>query len=343
MKARKGHLLFGLFFLILLGCQPKPIIVTEAVPENKTTSTSTLVPTINTPTSVVTSTQTPVPINLTLHVLGADGNPVMGAVITAAEYGKVHAITDADGFSTLANLPSKQISLIVAAQGYLRSNQPVILTSGSNDVEVVLEIDPFGLQISKVLKEGETLLFIEDFQDGKEEFLNVVGDWQIIDDPDEPGNKIIKSISNPDLDYNLLSVDVFDQADVIVQYRFRYVDLDNTNENNYSGFTFREKLVMDVAPYWNAFQVIDMQGEWTFPFQVSGFGYRSDYWYTMRIEAVGSRATLYLNGSTMGRANGIREDAISADIGGNWEMNVHAGPGAGVMYFDDIVIIQPAP
>ena len=99
---------------------------------------------------------------------------------------------------------------------------------------------------------------------------------------------------------------------------------------------------MSHSPYWRSFAIIDgSTNPWIQPLQVNNYTYRSDFWYTARVEAVGDRVTAFMNGASMGRVNNMREDPITNKS--PFPIDVHAGPGSGVVYFDDIIVIKPAP
>jgi hypothetical protein len=69
--------------------------------------------------------------------------------------------------ATWADLPGEAASLAVTAQGYLPAQSAQTLQRGPNELPVKLERDPFGILPSQACAAGETLLYVEDFQDGK--------------------------------------------------------------------------------------------------------------------------------------------------------------------------------
>lgn len=181
-----------------------------------------------TPEPTIIPTATPVPYDLLIYVSDSEGQPIEGANIT---FGKsTIKETNSGGELIFENLSENQGILKCFKQGYILINKDISLDRGVNKVNIELEQDPFGLQLSEVLAEGEKIFFIEDFQDSKEDFDEIIGNWQVIEDPSEDGNMLIdvdQSVSEI-----LAHVDFGSNcpSDVIIEYRFRYVNIDYTIE-----------------------------------------------------------------------------------------------------------------
>lgn len=121
-----------------------------------------------TPTPRPTPTATPVPYDLTISVVDEAGLPLVGASIVFPESGSQEpVIVDESGKYTWLNLPGASVTLTVSAQGYLPAEQVAALERGQSEINVALQRDPYGLLPSTACAAGETLLFMEDFQDGQ--------------------------------------------------------------------------------------------------------------------------------------------------------------------------------
>jgi hypothetical protein len=166
---------------------PPPPPPTEAPPP---TATATPRPT-DTPVPTATPTATPVPYGLTVSVADADGNAVPGAMVALAEMHDEQQVSD-DGQVSWQDLPGEAASLSVRAQGYVAAKETVTLERGPNEVQVALERDPFGVLPAEACGPGESLAYLEDFQDGRTLDWPTINfqtaGWSIADDPEQPGN-----------------------------------------------------------------------------------------------------------------------------------------------------------
>lgn len=153
-----------------------------------------------TSTPTATPTSTPIPYNLTVRVIDANGNPISGANILL-DGEEVPALTSETGEAAWLNLSAPDGSVTVAASGYFASDQTFSLSRGPNEVVVALERDPNGLLASQACAPGETLLYIEDLQDGNANGMNVVnfnaGGWSIGPAPDVAENSVM-TLALPD-------------------------------------------------------------------------------------------------------------------------------------------------
>lgn len=147
-----------------------PILFASCGPSPEEAATMTASAWTATPPPTSTPTSTPVPYDLTLKVTGADGNPIALATVTLDNGAPV--LTDENGQASWTNLPAPDGSLKVSAQGYLASDQTFSLNRGPNEVVFALERDPNGVLPSEACGAGESLLYLDDFQDGEAQGWN---------------------------------------------------------------------------------------------------------------------------------------------------------------------------
>jgi len=182
----KSKILLPLLIVVfvLAACGPSP-------EEAATMTASAWTPTPVPPTS--TPTPTPIPYDLSVSVTDADGVAVSGANITLAG-DDVPVFTGEDGKATWTNLPEPDGTATIAAQGYIASEQTFSLSRGPNELSFTLERDSNGLLPSQACAAGESLLYIEDFQDNEAEGwpeidLHANG-WTVGEYASEPGNMV---------------------------------------------------------------------------------------------------------------------------------------------------------
>lgn len=173
LKRNRWIILSAIIIVVLLtNCGPSPeeqAATEAALTAAAATSTPTVTPTF-TPTPIPTSTPTPTPIpyDLTVLVKGEDDAPVIGATVVLTEIGEVaEKITDDSGQVCWNDLPGKNVTLNITAQGYLPKEISEMINRGDNELNISLERDLHGLFPSDACSQGESLLYIEDFQDGE--------------------------------------------------------------------------------------------------------------------------------------------------------------------------------
>ncbi|MCC6299288.1 MAG: carboxypeptidase regulatory-like domain-containing protein [Anaerolineales bacterium] len=194
MKTKSFLILVVWLAMIVVSCGPSPeqvatMTASAWTPTPKPTSTPTATP-----------TSTPIPYDLTVRVTDADGNPLNGAsVLLDGEENPL--LTGETGEAAWTNLSAPDSSVTIAASGYFASDQSFSLSRGPNEVIVSLERDPNGLLASQACAPGETVLYIEDFQDGHAQGLDVVefkaGGWSIGAAPDLAENSVM-TLALPD-------------------------------------------------------------------------------------------------------------------------------------------------
>ena len=163
MKTKSLFLTVFLIATFLLGaCGPSP---EEIAAMTASAWTPTPKPT-NTPPP--TATATPLPYDLTVKVTDADGNPIAGALAFFPMSGSDEPVAaDDSGQATWSNLSGPAGTVTVLAQGYFPGEQSFNLNHGPNEIILKLERDPFGLLPSEACGAGESLLYVEDYQDGE--------------------------------------------------------------------------------------------------------------------------------------------------------------------------------
>ena len=207
-------LLIVALLVVLTACSAEP----TPPPSPTLPPTATMVPE---PTA--TATATPVPYDLSVLVLDAESNPIEGAAIKLADFEDIEQISDTGGEAVFNNLPNADLLLQISAQGYLAQEQASSLERGANQITVTMERDPFGILPADILNEGETILFLEDFQDGD-------------DDPVEPYNEFRRSIFELYQKKNNDYGEVWKQMrygsiiDIIYAKLLRVIEAENRNE-----------------------------------------------------------------------------------------------------------------
>lgn len=334
---KKLLILTFVFVLLLSACGQSADTVSTQVASTMTAIAGSWTPTpANTPTPTNTPTSTPIPYSLTIYVIDENSLPLEGAKVTLANIGeyKNPQLSDAQGITQWNNLPDSRIEIISNLQGYKTAEVEEIIERGENKIEITLERDPFGLLPSENLTDGETLLFIEDFQDNTDEFVELVGNWKIIEDSTESGNKVFEiSPKSTDRDSAYITFSDENLVDFIIQYRVKYIDLDY-NSDNWLWLTFRSKYIMSFSPYYNVIDIVDLSNEWTGLHQ-STRNFRSDSWYKVRIEAIGTDVSFYINDSLLTRLRDVREPDKAE------RLSFSTGADA-TIYFDDIILKTPA-
>lgn len=173
--------------LMFAGCGPSPEEVATMTASAWTA----------TPTITPSPTPTPIPYDMTVSVTDVDGIPIAGASVSVGDGDPV--LTDASGAISWINLDTPDGSVNVSAQGYFASEQTFSLNRGPNEVVVALERDPNGLLPTQACTVGESLLYIEDFQDNEAEGwpeidLHANG-WTVSEYATEPGNMVASNNS----------------------------------------------------------------------------------------------------------------------------------------------------
>ena len=153
MKICKYLIVFLLLGTVVVACGPSP----EAI--------ATMTASAWTPTPEPTLTPIPLPFDLTVSLLDEDGETVFfNAAVSATEHEEV--LADASGQAMLMNLPGPDVEVLVTAQGHEPLTENVTLERGMNEITFTLTVDPIQVNPATACDEGQTLLYIEDFEDG---------------------------------------------------------------------------------------------------------------------------------------------------------------------------------
>ena len=285
-----------------------------------------------------TFTSTPIPYELEVQLFNEEGAALPGGLVRVEEFGtseEARQTSDDLGKVSWTVLNESPAVLSVFVQGYMPVEETIEMSRGSNQAVITLQPDPKGLQIADVLEDGDTLLYIEDFQDQDEDSPRVVGVWDIVEDADDPGNWVIDMNQKEQEDDGGFDTLVpIETTDFTASYRMRYIDIDYQNRN-WAGFYFRDYACDTyLTPDWRVIQLLDFNqnGEWQFPVVVNK-DFQDGKWYTITVEAYGSQVDIYVNDAQMGRykeANSLLREGRSYLSFGN-ASGTH-------VQFDDIVI-----
>jgi hypothetical protein len=132
------------------------------------------------------------PYNLSLNINDGEGEPIGFAKVII---GDQERITDENGGAVFDDLPGSAISLLAEASGYFPTDVMENIERGDNQLDVVLERDPFGLPVKDACAPGESLLYIDDFQDGAAQGWDAIAlqtqGWSIESAPDQSENSVI--------------------------------------------------------------------------------------------------------------------------------------------------------
>ncbi len=226
-------------FLLVAACGPSP----EQI--------ATMTASAWTPTPQPSSTPTPIPYDLTVSIVDEASIPIAGASIIFPESGNAEPIiVDTTGKFTWMNLPDASATLKVSAQGYLPVEQSITLERGLSELSITLRRDPFGLLPSTACAAGETLLYLEDFQDGETTLVSHQMPVPPLEAaPNEEGNIVlVHDFTNPVEDFSTylspLNGVSFAFGDAAWRMRFMItqetnwgVDWNNAGPNEFGGIT----------------------------------------------------------------------------------------------------------
>jgi hypothetical protein len=136
----------------------------------------------------------------------ASGVPIAGANLVFLELGDTPAQTDAQGKFSWNNLAGEAATFQISAQGYIPAGDAITLQRGVNELTVKMRRDPFGVLPSEACAANETLLYVEDFQDGQTDIRHYSDGntpTPLGDAPDEAGNTVlVHDFTTPVGDYS---------------------------------------------------------------------------------------------------------------------------------------------
>lgn len=285
-------LAFVFVTVLLSGCAP----AATPVPP-------TLTPVPPTFTPVPTATATPIVYNAVVDVVDENGKPIPEAKLIQ---GETVEFADNQGVWQ-GSSQSRELSIGVWAQGYSLQEHSSTLQAGINTIQIQLSTDPLGLQTADLARDGYSLVFVEDFQDG---ISDCVIDGNGIVAPDET------NAENYLLHVDLRNIEEgfacsFGQTnlqDAIIEVELRYPEIQYTDfkEDAYyhwQGYyiQFRDGFRVQGYPLqvpWGAtLQIADVaESQWKFPLTMRQ-GIQEERWYTVSTLYDGKRVETRIDGS----------------------------------------------
>lgn len=320
-----------MLLILIAGCGPSPEEIATMTASAWTA----------TPTITPSPTPTPIPYDLTLKVTDADGNAIAGASVTLDESEPV--LTDENGTVAWTNLAAPDGSLAVAAQGFFASDQTFSLNRGPNEVAFALERDPIGLLPSQACASGESLLYVEDFQDGSGQGWNEIeyfaNGWLVEEFAAEPGNLVA---SNSNMDHHGHSLQDMTFEDAVWRLRFF------VSGRRLISFNWLENYGIEIDGQQvdnSRYQIVlDTDGigirRLTLPVMnigaASGRGAKAEIWHTIEISTFQGRTEVWLDGQ---KNSGYTDPKPlpSGGIGLEFIPFDTAKPGT-IVYFDNMSI-----
>ena len=280
--------IFTLLFFLLSGCAPTP----TPLPPTFTPE----------PTVAPEPTATSVPYNVMIKLVDESGNPVPEAKVIQDE---TVEFTDIQGLWQKNN-KQPELSLGVWAQGYLLQEHASILEPGDNDIQIELDKDPFGLDISNLAIDGYELVFVEDFQDNIADCI-IEGNGNVVaDDTDLENYLLLADLRNLN-DSFLCTFGPTNLENAILEVDFRYVDIrfddfEDDEYYNWQGYFMEFRDGFSVSGYpihvpWGAtLQITDYtEDEWEFPVTVKQ-GIQESRWYTLSTKYEGEKVEVRMDG-----------------------------------------------
>jgi len=301
--------------------------------------TSTKFPT-NTP--MPTQTSTPLPYDITISLLDENNIPIEGGKIEMEEmfdFNKRIQFTDSEGMAMWSDVSDILYHVIIFAQGHQPTRERILLDHGVNYFEFQLSKDPNGLLVENELDEGESILYIEDFQDRQQDFIKINLGWKIIEEEFNQGNYVLDLDHRNGVERGYFIFAKPNITDFIAEYRFRYLDINYSNWMNFAGIDFRDySLSTSINPQRRVFRLMDFNmGGTSIDRVVYSYAFKDGAWMDVRLEVIGEQIRAYVDGKQIVNFDQAREDIPSTLEG----FSLSAGPGAHLQY-DNIILKQPA-
>ena len=288
------------------------------------------------PTVTPEPTPTAIPYNLNVLVTDPNGIAIPGA---SAQIGDQTAQAGATGIVSFANLSAGPLEMTVSAQGYQARQLTQALQPGDNQVEVVLEPDPFGLLTDNACAPGETLLYVEDFQDGQAQgwdaIENQVPGWSVEEEAGQPGNRLAVARSQQGMSMAWYDRENTSLDNVIWRLRLKPLEKGHTQLN----FRFVEK------PGYNGRYFIGVGGgganlvryENNQGVDLGPLGeVRPGEWHLFEIGYFDGALTVFVDGEQR-----IAYQDPQPWQGGTISLEPHpesGGPGEGTFFYDDLSV-----
>ncbi len=291
----------------------------------------------------VPPTATPVPYNLTVKVLTAEGQPVELAQVSV---GNETIITGAQGSVDFPGLPGAKAKVKITAPGYFANSMDEDLNAGDNTLEVELEEDPAGLLAANACSAGESLLYIDDFQDQSGEGwdqLDAGGPgWTIEPDPQNPDNFVMAARGGTSWNW-LGGRDTYKFDNAVWRIKFKLAGNGNMHFNFRFTETTQQSIRYILAAGDGALNLgrLDNSGNHV-ELGIVDVPYL-DRWHLLEFAYFGSQVTVFVDG-----AEAISWKEPNPWDGGTVNIEPYAG-GDAVFYYDDISVcglsaaVQPIP
>jgi eukaryotic-like serine/threonine-protein kinase len=176
------------------------------------------------------------------------------------------------------------------------------------------------------------VIFSQDFQDSAMPLKPNSGSWSIVDDTQAAGNRVLQAdtrgAAGQDISISLGPDNLV--SDMTVEYRLRFVDYLPLNgaEKTFASYNFRKEYALSTSIGAQELRILHLP-DTSYPASAS-VKIESNRWYTLRVEVVGTTATIFWDGQKMGEGKIAQNPAsgLGFTVGGN----------AGVVQFDDLVI-----
>jgi hypothetical protein len=341
-------LLLVLACVIVSGCSPSQPAMTTLAEESTPTQTPSPAP------ATLTPSPTPIPYDLTVFITDHEGNPAADSSVTLVEFGilrKATLVADSAGSVSWQDIPYESVTISVEAQGFLAAQQSMALSRGANEMNITLERDPYGLLASEACEAGESLLYLEDFQDGHAEDwaemdtrieLEDFDEWSFA--PDNGGNLVLMNTSGVsryykyqprggvEFDNAVWRIRVkLSGADASMRLGWRWGRIDNDEQEEFRHWQY-EILLGGSAPL--TLQRMDIPDHYYGT--SSGWLLSHDRWHEIEISTYDGLTQVWLNGER--EAYFQDPDPLPP---GSIGFDFHFFPGStATLSFDDLVVCE---
>jgi hypothetical protein len=268
--------------------------------------------------------------NIIAFIVGEDGAPLSGAKVILTETGEEATVAD-NGTVSWMDAAGDTATLSINAQGYFPKEESVTLREGSNGILISMQRDPFGLLPSEMCMEGETLLYLEDFQDGMAQGWAEIeakqGGWSVEADPEKDGNILLVASEPTGMQARLSdesgSSPTFDNA--VWRIRTKY-----TGSGSLSLFLWKLNLGNSDINYGIMFgQKTGIGGPLDIPKP------SPDEWHIIEISTFNGVIEMWVDGKII--ASYDETDPLPAGLIG---LAFHGDETAGMFYYDDISVCE---
>jgi hypothetical protein len=280
--------------------------------------------------------------NLMVFLVGEDGAPLTGASVILSETGEEIVAGD-DGTLNWMDLAGDTATLSMDAQGYFPKEESVSLQEGTTGVLISMERDLNELLPSEACAEGETLVYIEDFQDGMAQGWPEVeaGEegYLVGPDPDEENNLVMSitgnTINGESVDLSThLKDQTFDNS--VWRFKVKYSGKMDIKLNTQAD-------MMDGSRYFTDFNFGSTIGLSKIPdggeeikIDKSGKSISANRWYTFEVSKYEGVIEVWIDGQKIFSYDDpepLPEGYISINNTFHWE-------GGGASYYNDMSVCE---